>query len=172
MKITSALILIALALVAIVFFIIKRMSIKNSRTADEWPPEVAARVEKNRAARETVRRQNPQLFAAVSAAMFRHDPIGINFRTNTDEYDPEAGTVIPRLSDCSSARDVATVLHEEFSNWFGADTVGPETRYTALADEIWALWSTHKTEPGGTANGSQPIRTQTNGTSMAAGSGR
>jgi hypothetical protein len=172
MKISPALILVAVALAAIAFLVIKRMSLKNSRTTGEWPPEVVAKVEKDRAAREAVRQQGPQLFAAVSAAMFRHDPIGINFNTNTDEYEAEAGTVIPRLRGCSSPGDVATVLHEEFSKWFGSDTAGPKTRYTALADEIWTLWSTHKTEPGGAANVSQPIRSETNGTSSAAGSRR
>ena len=33
-----------------------------------------------------------QLLNEVSAILFRHDPIGINFEYNTDEYDPEAGT--------------------------------------------------------------------------------
>jgi hypothetical protein len=46
--------------------------------------------------------------------MFLRDPIGINFKTNTDEYDAEAGTVIPRLEKCSSSDDVAIVVHEEF----------------------------------------------------------
>ncbi len=98
----------------------------------DWPPDVVARVENDRAAREEVRRRYPELFAAVSAAMFRHDVIGLNFDTNSDEYDPEAGTVIPRLKDCSSAEDVATVLHEEYSNWFGPKTAGAKVKYAAL----------------------------------------
>jgi len=36
----------------------------------------------------------PALFAAITAVLFRHDPIGINFEINTDEYDPEAGTIL------------------------------------------------------------------------------
>ena len=148
------------------------MSLRTSRSTGEWPSEVVAKFEKARAARETVRRQDPQLFASVLAAMFRHDPIGINFDTNTDEYEAETGTVIPRLRGCSSAEDVATVLHEEFSKWFGSDTAGPKTRYTALADQIWTLWSTHKTETGGAATGSQPIRSGTNSASSAADSRR
>ncbi len=72
--------------------------------------------------------------------MFRHDPIGINFGSNADEYEAEAGTVIPRLSACASVDDVANVLHEEFIRWFGADTAGDRARYAPLAQEIWRLW--------------------------------
>lgn len=107
---------------------------------DEWPPELVAKVNRDRTAREAVQQQSPQLFAKVAEAMFRHDPIGINFETNTDEYDPEAGTVIPRLEDCSSPEDVVTVLHEEFSTWFGPDSAGHRDRYTKLGAEIWQLW--------------------------------
>lgn len=107
----------------------------------EWPPEVVEKVTHDRAARDAARQRHPALFAAVSEAMFRHDPIGINFGNNTDEYDAEAGTVIPRLSRCASAADVELVLHEEFVRWFGADTAGDRARYTALAVEVWRLWS-------------------------------
>lgn len=91
-------------------------------------------------ARKSVRRQNPELFEAVSSLMFQHDAIGINFTTNTDEYEPEAGTVIPRLASCSSVDDVMTVLHEEFVRWFGSEIAGELQRYSELANDIWALW--------------------------------
>ncbi len=105
-----------------------------------WPPEIIARVKRGRAARQTVRQQYTELFASVSAAMFHHDPIGINLGDNADEYDAEAGTVIPRLRECSSTEDVATVLLEEFARWFGSDIAGDQTQYLLLASEIWKLW--------------------------------
>lgn len=108
---------------------------------DDWPPEVVERVARDREARQVVRQEHPGLFAAVSEAMFRHDPVGINFGDNTDEYDAEAGTVIPRLGSCMSAGDAEIVLHEEFVQWFGADTAGERARYSALAAEVWQLWT-------------------------------
>jgi hypothetical protein len=37
-----------------------------------------------------------QLVDSMSALLFRHDPIGIAFdNENTDEYDPETGTILP-----------------------------------------------------------------------------
>lgn len=108
-------------------------------TDDGFTPEVTERIARARAARQAVQGEDPSFFAAVSGTMFKHDPIGINFSDNTDEYDAEAGTVIPRLKTCSSPDEVATVLHEEFQAWFGAETAGARTAYLALAKELWNL---------------------------------
>ena len=110
-----------------------------SNSGNEFPPEVAERIDRARAARREVQEKDPIFFAAVSGAMFEHDPIGINFEDNTDEYDAEAGTVIPRLQSCLSAEDVALVLHEEFQAWFGSETAGEIAAYRALAARIWLL---------------------------------
>ena len=152
MKIAIPAILAVIALVAIAVAIAKNMK-GSDQIQDEWPPEVVAKVERDRHVREAVKRQYPALFVLVTQAMFRHDPIGINFETNTDEYDAEAGTVIPRLKDCSSSEDVTTVLHEEFSTWFGSDSVGPRDHYTKLGEELWLLWKAKETEQDG---GGQP----------------
>ena len=80
-----------------------------------------------------------RLFSATSALLFRHDPLGINGEANTDEYEPEVGTILPRLRECSTADDALRVVHEEFVRWFG-ETAGPQARYRAIAEEIWKLW--------------------------------
>jgi hypothetical protein len=66
--------------------------------------------------------------------------LSINFETNEDEYDPEAGTILPRLRACHSADDVRRVVHEEFVRWFSAENAGPEEHYGQIAAEIWDLW--------------------------------
>jgi hypothetical protein len=115
---------------------------------DEWPPQMVEKVAKDLAAREGLRRRDPGLFASVTGALYRHDPIGINFGSNADEYDPEAGTVIPRLTGCASVEEVTNVLHEEFIRWFGADIAGNRARYGPLAQEVWRLWTESQAEPG------------------------
>lgn len=110
-----------------------------SDSKSEFPPEVLDRINRARAARSAVQAKDPAFFAAVSKAMFERDPIGINFTDNTDEYDAEAGTVIPRLASCRSSEDVAQVLLEEFRSWFGVDTAGDLSTYRALAADIWLL---------------------------------
>jgi hypothetical protein len=85
------------------------------------------------------------LFDSVAVLLFRHDPIGIAFdNENTDEYEPEAGTILPRLQECESHTEALRAVHEEFVRWFGADTAGPEERYANIASEIWRLWLIHQ----------------------------
>jgi hypothetical protein len=91
-------------------------------------------------ARRRIRASYGQLFDATAALLFRHDPVGINFDDNTDEYEAEAETILPRLRSCSSADEVRQVVHQEFVRWFDPSTAGPPERYTQIASEIWKLW--------------------------------
>jgi hypothetical protein len=93
--------------------------------------------------RAGVRRLYGDLFAQVSAVLFAADPIGINFGSNADEYEPEASTIIPRLRECRSAQDVQAVVHEEFLAWFGLeadDRCAELDLYVEPAEKIWDLW--------------------------------
>lgn len=85
-----------------------------------------------------------EIFNSIAALLFRHDPMGINFDINTDEYEPEAGTILPRLRTCHSADDVRQVVHGEFVRWFDAGNAGPLELYTQIASEIWELWQKAK----------------------------
>jgi hypothetical protein len=97
------------------------------------------RLNRARATRNAVQAQDPNFFAAVSTVMFERDPMGISIAGNSDEYEAEAGTVIPRLANCRSAEDVARVLHEEFRAWFGAETASEISIYHSLAADVWLL---------------------------------
>jgi hypothetical protein len=78
-----------------------------------------------------------RLVAELEALLYRHDPIGIAFGDNPDEYSPEAGSIVPRLQGVGTVEDVRRIVHEEFVRWFDADTAGPASRYQAVAQEIW-----------------------------------
>ena len=91
--------------------------------------------------RRRLRAEYGQLFDSVAALLFRHDPIGIAFENeNTDEYEPETGTILPRLRGCESVSDARRVIHEEFVRWFDVGNAGPEERYSEIASEIWQMW--------------------------------
>jgi hypothetical protein len=90
--------------------------------------------------REAVKRQYSTLFVSISEALFKADPIGINFDTNTDEYEPEAGTIIPRLRSAKSEEDVQAIVYEEFCRWLDPGTAGPREKYASVSAEIWELW--------------------------------
>jgi hypothetical protein len=89
--------------------------------------------------RAKLRRAYGELYAQLSRALFEADLAGINFGDNTDEYEPEVDTILPRLGTCDGPLDVLTVLHEEFSRWFGADEAGPSDRFAELAQVVWKL---------------------------------
>ena len=91
-------------------------------------------------ARKRARTEYGELFDSVAALLFKHDPIGINFQTNTDEYEPEARTILPRLKDCHSVDDLQKIVHEEFVKWFGPADAGPSHHYRDIASEIWSIW--------------------------------
>jgi hypothetical protein len=79
--------------------------------------------------RRRLRAEYGELFDTTAKLLFRHDPIGISFDQDTeDEYESEAGTILPRLHTCRSAADVVKVIHEEFVRWFDPIIAGPEDR--------------------------------------------
>lgn len=83
-------------------------------------------------------KEHRDLRAAVSEALKAADPIGLlALGAPEDEYDPEVGTILPRLQDAASPERVQEILHEEFIHWFGADVAGPVHAYRAPAAAIW-----------------------------------
>jgi hypothetical protein len=94
--------------------------------------------------RRRLRAEYGELFDAVSALLFRHDLAGVNFEVNLEEYNSEAGTILPRLKSCHGADEVRRVVHEEFVRWFDVNTAGSSERYQQIAVEIWRLWQSHQ----------------------------
>jgi len=117
---------------------------RRSKPADsKWEQqsvEIAA-AKQWRLAQTATRRD---LVLEVSRILFDADPIGINFESNTDEYDSEAETIVIGLPETSSPADVQTLAHETFVQWFDAKSAGPPDRYRGVAAEIWNLWQRHQ----------------------------
>jgi hypothetical protein len=99
--------------------------------------------EQVRIEREMVRHKFGSFFTEVSSILFEIDPVGINFETNTDEYEPEVGTILPRLHACKSLDEVRRAIHQEFIQWFGKGTAGIESHYQQAAERIWDAWQKH-----------------------------
>ena len=81
-----------------------------------------------------------RLWQYVSAALFRLDPVGLDFETNTDEYDMEARSIVRRLRDAVDVAEVQRIVHDEFVRAFDTVEAGPPGRYAAVASEIWAIY--------------------------------
>jgi hypothetical protein len=76
--------------------------------------------------------------AAASAGATGNDPAD---PTNTDEYLPEAQTIVIRLPEATSPDDAQRIVHEEFVRWFDPQLAGPVERYRVVAESIWGLWT-------------------------------
>ena len=86
--------------------------------------------------RTDARRRN--LVEAVAAAIDDADPMGLLAAgAPADEYGLEVETIFCRLPRADDLEDVVAILHEEFSRWFGIDSVGPRGAYVAPATRIW-----------------------------------
>jgi hypothetical protein len=112
--------------------------------SEGWPLAARLKTRLSSWRRSLVKRKYKNLFDEASALLFRCDPIGINFEDNTDEYEPEIGTILPRLSGCHSPAEVRKVVFEEFRGWFGPESAGDEMSYNEIADELWLLWSAYR----------------------------
>jgi hypothetical protein len=55
-----------------------------------------------------------------------------------DEYDPEVGTILPRLTKAGGPADVETIISEEFLSWFSEKL--PEEKVRLVAADVWAAY--------------------------------
>ena len=83
------------------------------------------------------------LLDRISSVLFAADPMDINYKSNTDEYDMEAKSILSVLKETASVGDVQTVIHETFCRWFDAEAAGQRERYLSVASEIWSLWCSY-----------------------------
>ena len=100
---------------------------------------------KRRQERERLRHAQPQLFAELAAVLAEHDPVGlVSIGAPRDEYDPEVGTILPRLQAATDSADVQRILVEEFDSWFGVDTPKlSAAKFADVAEDVWAVWLRH-----------------------------
>ena len=82
----------------------------------------------------------------VAAILFEDDPLEISVGINADEYEPEAGTIVPRLREATGPEDVQDIVYQEFCSWFGEEDVGRRERYRVVAARIWNEWRTRVPE--------------------------
>jgi hypothetical protein len=93
--------------------------------------------------RADLRERYKTLFAQVSNALWTANPIGI-YGGPDDEYDPEVGTILPRLETARSPDDVQKIVFEEFARWFGKSSVGEYENFSEVSGTIWELWCEFK----------------------------
>lgn len=64
---------------------------------------------------ERLKREYRLLFGELARVRARRDPTGlVGMGVPDDEYEPEAGTILPRLGTVSSEGEALDVVHKEF----------------------------------------------------------
>lgn len=89
---------------------------------------------------------HPILFGELLLLFYTYDPMRICSRGNPDssqEYEPEVGTILPRLRQGSSVEDVEQIIYEEFQRWFGS-AIKRDAVYQELSTEIVKLLQQYK----------------------------
>lgn len=101
----------------------------------------------DRSSRKVARQRFDKLRRAVADAINAADPLGLlEAGASRDEYEPEIGTILPRLADAQSADDVRRILHEEFVRWFGEHSAGAAAAYDTPAQQIWSALEVWRAE--------------------------
>src|SRR5262245_14670268 len=78
------------------------------------------------------------LVAVVTRAINDADPKSLlEFGAPSDEYSPEVGTIVPRVSKATGPAEVRVILHEECERWFGEGGVGPLEAFDTPAQKVW-----------------------------------
>jgi hypothetical protein len=98
------------------------------------PDFVLARAECKR-----LKQEYTALFEDLSALLYRLDPAGVNYEINPDEYEPEVGTILPRVKELETVEDIEKVIREELEHWVGGGVRMERATYEELAVEVLAL---------------------------------
>jgi hypothetical protein len=120
---------------------------------DPISPDEAKR---RKEAQEQVREEYGSFFEAVLEILFRYDLMGIAYPANPHsaaEYEPEAGTIVPRIIEARSRDDVAQIVDEEFTRWFFQPSPAHISYYVqvqSISEEIWDAWHRYKPCRSGT----------------------
>ncbi|HXH94462.1 MAG TPA: hypothetical protein VNN25_22990 [Thermoanaerobaculia bacterium] len=97
-----------------------------------------------RADRKRLKSEYSALFEDLSALLYQVDPARLNFGINPDEYEPEAGTILPRVMELETASEIESVIREELERWFGGGTRIEKATYEDLGAEVLALLNRYR----------------------------
>ena len=82
-------------------------------------------------------------YRAVRDILFRHNPMELDGKHNTGDYDPEVDVLLSRIREAQQPGALRDLLFEVFVADFGAENCGTKERYDAPASEIWKAYERH-----------------------------
>jgi hypothetical protein len=83
-------------------------------------------------------------YRAVSDILFRYNPMELDGRRNTGEYNPEVDVLLSRIREAEHLNALHALLFEVFQTDFGEENCGSRESYAAAASEIWKAYEHHR----------------------------
>jgi len=98
----------------------------------------------DRAQHRMLQKKYGNFYRAVSDILFRHDPMELDGKHNTGDYDPEVDVLLSRIPEAEHLAALQQLLFEIFQTDFGEESCGNKERYDAVAAEIWTAYERHR----------------------------
>jgi hypothetical protein len=95
-------------------------------------------------------------YRAVSDILFRHNPMELDGKHNTGEYNPEIDALLSRIREAENLSALQVMLYEVFLTDFGEENCGTRERFDVAAAEIWKAYERHR-NPGAKATTSADL---------------
>jgi len=92
----------------------------------------------------TLQKEYGTFYRAISDILFRHDPMELDRRRNTGDYDRAIDVLLSRISEAGDLTAMQELLFEVFQTDFGAENCGGRERYDVAASEIWQAYERHR----------------------------
>lgn len=88
-------------------------------------------------ARQAQLEAETRLLDRIMSILRSHNPLALDLEAQPEDYRPEANSILARLRSAGpEVDDVRAIVHEEFTNWRGAERAGEPARFDAVATEI------------------------------------
>lgn len=95
--------------------------------------------------RRILQKEYGGFYRAVSDILFRHNPMDLDAKRNTGEYNPEIDALLSRIQEAEHLNALHGLLFEVFRTDFGEENCGDRERYGTAASEIWKAYERHRT---------------------------
>ncbi|HLK50069.1 MAG TPA: hypothetical protein VKT49_18120 [Bryobacteraceae bacterium] len=103
------------------------------------PPE-----SEDREQHRMLQKEYGRFYRDVSDILFRHNPMELDGKHNTGDYNPEVDMLLSRIREAKDLNALKQLLFEVFLTDFGAENCGNPDRYEVAASEIWKAYERHR----------------------------
>ena len=99
------------------------------------PPEAEDRLK-----HRMLQKEHGHIYRAISDILFLHNPMELDGKRNTGDYNPEVDVLVSRIREVENVDALQDLLFEVFRTDFGEENCGSRERYKIAAAEIWKAY--------------------------------